>query len=115
MDPLLAVRVLTAGAFFFYGVLCLVSPAMVAEFDRYDLPRLRIWTALLEIAGALGLAFGPTPQWIAAAATGLCLLMIGALVVRLRIEDPWQAMLPAMVLLVVNGWIAVQSWRGGQG
>jgi hypothetical protein len=41
--------------------------------------------------------------------------MIGALVVRLRIEDPWHAMLPALVLLVVNGWIAVQSWRGGEG
>jgi hypothetical protein len=39
--------------------------------------------------------------------------MVGALVVRLRIEDPWYAMLPAAALLAVNGWIAVHSWRGG--
>jgi peptidoglycan/LPS O-acetylase OafA/YrhL len=113
MDLFFAARVLSAGAFLFYGVLCLSSERMVAEFDRYELPRLRVWTALLEIAGAIGLALGPTPQWRAAAATGLCLLMVGALVVRLRIEDPWYAMLPAAALLAVNGWIAVHSWRGG--
>ncbi|MFM7282532.1 MAG: DoxX family protein [Planctomycetia bacterium] len=114
MEPTLVIRVLTAGAFLFYGVLCLFSPAMVLEFERYGMPRMRVLTAVLEILGALGLILGPTPQWVAAAAAGLCVLMVGALIVRLRIEDPWQAMLPAMVLLLVNGWIAVQSWRAGQ-
>ena len=59
--------------------------------------------------------FGPTPQWMAAAAAGLCALMIAALIVRLRIEDPWYAMLPAFVLLIVNGWIAVKAWQTSVG
>jgi hypothetical protein len=108
-------RILSAGSFLFYGTLCLVSPSMAPEFERYELPRFRVWTALFEIAGALGLIFGPTPQWISAAAVGLCLLMVGALLVRLRIGDPWYAMLPAAGLLAVNGWIAVQTWRSTRG
>lgn len=115
MTILLVARVLVAAAFLFYGVLCLASPAMTAEFERYGLPRLRILIALLELAGALGLLLGPSPRWIAAAAVGLALLMLAALIVRVRIEDPWSAMVPAGGLLVVNGWIAVQAWKGGQG
>jgi uncharacterized protein with LGFP repeats len=87
---------------------------MVAEFERYEMPKFRVWTALFEIAGALGLIFGPTPQWRSAAAVGLCLIMVGALVVRQRINDPWYTMLPAAGLLVVNGWIAIEAWRSGQ-
>jgi len=101
-----ALRALSAGAFLFYGVLCLVSPAMAVEFERYRLPRLRVLTALLEIAGALGLLLGPTPHWQAAAALGLCGLMFGALLVRVRIRDPWYAMLPAGLLLLANAWLA---------
>jgi uncharacterized membrane protein YphA (DoxX/SURF4 family) len=115
MTILLVARVLTGAAFLVYGALCLASPTMTAEFERYGLPRLRVLIALLEIAGALGLVLGPTPRLIAAAAIGLSLLMLGALVVRVRIEDPWQAMLPAFGLLLVNAWIATQAWRSAQG
>jgi hypothetical protein len=31
----------------------------------------------------------------------------------MRIADPWYAMLPAFILLVVNAWLAVRGWRGG--
>lgn len=106
MDLTSALRALSAGAFLFYGVLCLVSPAMATEFERYRLPRLRVLTALLEIAGALGLMLAPTPLWEAAAAVGLCALMLAALLVRLRIRDPWYAMLPAGLLLLGNAWLA---------
>ena len=115
MTLFLALRVSSAAAFLFYGVHCLVSSSMVVEFERYGLPRLRVLTAVLEILGALGMLFGPTPQWMAAAAAGLCALMIAALIVRLRIEDPWYAMLPAFVLLIVNGWIAVKAWQTSVG
>jgi uncharacterized membrane protein YkgB len=88
---------------------------MAVEFERYGMPRMRVLTAVLEIIGALGLLLGPTPQWVGAAATGLCVLMISALVVRVRIEDPWHVMLPAFILLLGNGWLALRGWRGGGG
>jgi uncharacterized membrane protein YphA (DoxX/SURF4 family) len=112
MSILLAVRLVSGTAFLLYGVHCLISSSMVAEFARYGMPRMRVVTAVLEIAGALGLLLGPTPQWVAAAATGLCALMVAAVIVRVRIEDPWHLMLPAIVLLAGNGWLAVRAWRG---
>lgn len=110
MTPFLVVRVLTAAVFLFFGVLTLVSPAMIVEFERFGLPHWRVVTAVLEIAGGLGLVFGPKPHWLAAAAAGLGGLMIGALVVRLRIDDPWYALLPAASLLLVNAWIAARAY-----
>ena len=109
MEPLLGLRMLSAAAFLAYGSLCLGSPAMAVEFERYRLPRLRVPTAALEIAGALGLLFGPTPTWVVAAATGLCGLMLAALIVRVRIRDAWFRSLPALVLLALNAWIAVET------
>ena len=41
--------------------------------------------------------------------------MISARVVRVRIEDPWHVMLPAFILLLGNGWLALRGWRGGGG
>lgn len=113
MDLLPILRTVSAAAFAFYGVVCLVSPAMVVEFERYRLPRMRVLTAVLEILGALGLLLGPTPVWIAAAAAGLCVLMLSALVVRAVIGDPWHRSLPAFVLFVVNAWIAAEMWTHG--
>lgn len=100
---------LSAAAFLVYGSLCLGSPAMAVEFERYRLPRLRVPTAALEIAGALGLLFGPTPTWVFAAAAGLCGLMLAALLVRVLIRDPWFRLLPAFALLALNAWIAIRT------
>lgn len=114
MTLLVAIRLISAAAFLSYGIRCLVSASMVEEFERYGLPRMRVLTAALEIAGALGLLLAPAHHWvIAAAAGGLCALMVAALVVRVRIGDPWYLMLPAFVLLLLNGWIVVKAWRSG--
>ena len=110
MNLTLIVRVLSALVFVGFGVASLVSPAVELEFERYGVPRMRVLTGVLEVAGGLGLLFGPTPRWVAAAAAGLCALMVGALVVRVRIEDPWYALLPAAVLLVANAWLAMRMW-----
>jgi len=113
MEFFLILRLISAAAFAYYGTLCLVSPAMAVEFERYRMPRMRVVTAVLEIAGALGLVLGPTPAWVAAAALGLSALMVGALAVRARIGDRWHKSLPAFALLVLNAWIAVEVWRQG--
>jgi uncharacterized membrane protein YphA (DoxX/SURF4 family) len=106
-----AARLVSAAAFLFYGAMCLVSPAMSVEFERYRMPQMRVLTAVLEMVGALGLLVGPTPRWIGSAAAGLSGLMLAALLVRLRIKDPWYSMLPALLLLLLNLWIARSAWR----
>lgn len=113
MSLLLAIRLISAAAFLYYGIRCLASASMVAEFERYGMPRMRVLTAVLELIGALGLLLAPTHHWVIAAAAGLCMLMVAGLIVRLRISDPWYMMLPAFLLMVVNAWIVVKTWRGG--
>lgn len=102
---------LSAVAFLFYGLACLFSPLLVAEFERYRLARWRVLVGLLEVAGALGLFVGWWfPPLQLAAAAGLFLLMLCGLWARWRIQDPWHAMLPAAVLAVVNLGIVLLGW-----
>ena len=99
-DILVAV---SAAAFLFYGLACLFSPKLVAEFERYRLAKFRVLVGSLEVAGALGLIIGWWfPLMQTAAAAGLFALMLCGLWARWRIRDPWYAMLPAFVLAVVN-------------
>ena len=100
IDILIAI---SAAAFLFYGLACLFSAKLVAEFERYGLARWRVVVGSLEVAGALGLIAGWWfPLLQTAAAAGLFALMICGLWARWRIRDPWYAMLPAFVLAVVN-------------
>ena len=111
MDILLETgRVVSIVAFLGYGGACLVPGVLDAEFERYGLPRLRVLTGALEVAGALGLLAGYlVPSLGTAAAAGLALLMLCGLLARVRIRDPLVAMLPALVLLLVNGGLAL-AW-----
>jgi hypothetical protein len=94
---------ISAAAFLFYGLACLFSRKLVAEFERYRLPQYRVLVGSLEVAGALGLMAGWWfPPLLIAAAAGLTALMLCGLWARWRIRDPWYAMLPALVLAVVN-------------
>ncbi len=93
----------SAAAFLFYGLACLFSPKLVAEFERYGLARFRALVGSLEVAGALGLIAGWWfPPLQTAAAAGLCALMLCGLWARWRIRDPWYAMLPALILAGAN-------------
>jgi hypothetical protein len=100
VDILVAI---SAAAFLFYGLACLFSRKLVAEFERYRLPQYRVLVGSLEVAGALGLMAGWWfPPLLIAAAAGLAVLMLCGLWARWRIRDPWYVMLPALVLAVVN-------------
>jgi len=94
---------ISAAAFLFYGLACLFSRRLVAEFERYRLARFRVLVGSLEVTGALGLIAGWWfPPLQIAAASGLVALMACGLWARWRIRDPWYAMLPALILAVVN-------------
>jgi uncharacterized membrane protein YphA (DoxX/SURF4 family) len=107
-----ALVVVSSVAFVGYGVHCLVSPAMRAEFERFGLPHLRVLTGVLEIVAGVGLVVGLWwPLALRLSAGGLALLMVAALAARWRVGDPWTEWLPALVLLVVNVAIVQRSMR----
>jgi hypothetical protein len=108
--PIDILTAVSAAAFLFYGLACVLSAKLVAEFERYQLARWRVLVGLLEVAGALGLIAGWWfPPLQTAAAAGLFLLMLCGLWARWRIRDPWYAMLPAFVLAVINLAIVLRA------
>jgi hypothetical protein len=93
-------------AFLAYGISCFFSEGIKREFERYRLPRLRKLTGALEIAGALGLLVGFFIDPLRIISAGcLALLMTFAVLARFRINDSFFAMLPALVLLLINVFI----------
>ncbi len=109
-----AARAVSILAFFVYGVHCIGSASMRAEFERYGLGSLRVLTGALEIAGAAGLLAGCWwPPITVAAAAGLTLLMALGTWTRIRIRDPLPAMLPAMLFCLLNAFIATYALMAG--
>jgi len=86
---------------------CLVSAGMRREFERYGLPRLRVLTGVLQLAGSAGLAAGFWwPALGMLSALGLSGMMVVATGVRIRIGDPWSGRIQALGCLVLNAFIA---------
>jgi uncharacterized membrane protein YphA (DoxX/SURF4 family) len=109
MLPVLVVLALTSGAsFLYYGYETLFEDRTRREFERYGVPHLRRFVGSMQLLGGagviLGLVFAPVG---AAAATGLTMMMLLGLAVRLRIHDAPRLMVPAASLAAVNALLAV--------
>lgn len=108
MPPLMlfAAEAVVIVAFIGFGLQCLLSQYMVAEFSRYQLPTFRILTGVLEVAGGLGMLAGLFfPRLLILAAAGLAALMFLGVLVRFRIRDPFLAAVPALFLMLLNLFI----------
>ena len=105
---LLIAQLVSSISFLSYGVACFWSAKLTAEFQRWGLASIQKLTGALEILGALGLAGGfmyPTLRTLSAG--GLALMMVAAIVVRAKIRDPLLHWLPAIILLLLNLYIAL--------
>lgn len=107
--PLIA-PLLSAILFGGYGLNCLLSERMVAEFERYRLPGLRQLTGALQVAASLGLLAGLLYRpLLLLSSGGLALMMFLAVVTRFRIKDPLLAAIPALALCLLNAFIFVRA------
>ena len=101
------VQSISAFAFLGYGVACFYSPSLVLEFERYKLSSLRKLTGSLEIAGGMGLLFGFYYDPLRILSSGcLALLMFFAILVRMKVKDPFLAWGPAVIWFLFNIYIA---------
>lgn len=100
----LILTLLSAGAFSFYGYETLFKDPPRGEYERYGMPRLRVFVGCMQLLGALGLVVGLIIGPIGAlAATGLLLMMLLGLIVRFQIRDAPRLMVPAASLATING------------
>ena len=96
--------------FLYYGLACLFADGMVEEFKRYRLPQFRRLIGALEVAGAVGLLAGYLiPQFSILSASGLSVLMLMGLAVRMKVRDSFLEMMPAAFLLLLNAFIAIRA------
>lgn len=77
------------------------------EFDAYGLPGWMFYVVgALKILAGLALIAGMwIPMLVRPAALVVAVLMMGALAMHLKIKDPVQRSLPALVLLVICLWL----------
>ena len=109
MSKLTLVMLFCAISFYIYGWSCLKTNYMIGEFKRYGLARFRKLTGNLQLLGATGLIVGiPIPAIGGLAAAGLSLQMACGLGVRVRIKDSWFRCLPAIIYMIICGWLATQ-------
>ena len=101
---LLVLLALTSAlAFCWYGAETLFADRPRAEFERYGLPRVRIFVGSMQLIGAAGVLTGLFVAPIgAAAAAGLTVMMLLGLAARWRVHDAPRLMLPAGTLAVLN-------------
>lgn len=103
----------SAVSFFAFGSACFVSGDMRGEFVRYGLTGQRHLVGMLQIVGACGLIAGQQFPWVGQlAATGLALLMLLGVGVRIKISDTLLQTLPALGYLALNGYLCVAAFQG---
>jgi len=111
-DVIVAVA-LSSASFALYGLSCLLSRRTVTEFERFRLARRRRIIGTLQIAASLGLVAGAADArlrpLLTLSAAGLAAMMFVAVLVRLRIRDPWATALPAFGFLCLNLYIAASA------
>ena len=83
---------------------------MKSEFKRFGLEKFGLFTAVLEIGGALGLLAGFMINSILLISSGgLALLMFLGFLARLRVKDSLWVSLPALIYMVLNSYIFIKS------
>ncbi|NNJ88153.1 MAG: hypothetical protein HKP53_02015 [Eudoraea sp.] len=98
-------------SFLFFGISCFLLPRMKFEFDRYGLPTKRKLVGALQLLGSLGLLVGLLfePLVILIASAGLCILMLLGVAIRLKINDPFLAILPALSYALLSGYLFIKT------
>ncbi len=101
-----------AASFLGYGFSCIFSDRMQQEFIRFGLEKWRVFTGILQILGALGLAIGVKISMIGAiAALGLALLMFLGFLTRLKINDGIKASAPSFILMLLNAYLSYCNFQ----
>jgi uncharacterized membrane protein YphA (DoxX/SURF4 family) len=94
--------------FLYYGFKVLFNTASKEEFERFGVPVMRRFVGIMEVLGGAGVILGLVVAPLGAlAASGLAVLMILGLIVRIRVHDPVRLMVPAALLGALNAVLVV--------
>lgn len=112
MDYLLVVVLFTGISFVVYGINSFVSKRMIKEFKRWGLLNKRKIIASCQLFGGVGLLLGL--EWnttLILSSCFLALMMLVAIVVRIKVKDDISDILPAFAYLVLSLIILYDSLK----
>jgi len=106
-----AITLFSAISFLAYGSGCFTSRHLRKEFVRFGLSSLRRLIGFLQICGALGLLAGFRYPLLGQAAAGsLALMMLLAILVRIKIRDGFLKTTPAILYCLLNGYLVLFAY-----
>lgn len=93
-------------SFIVYGIAYFTKPNMKNEFRRFGLAKYGLATVILEFTGAFGLLVGLLVHPILLiASAGLAILMFLGVIVRVKNNDSWMLISPALFFMLLNSYI----------
>ena len=93
-------------SFIFFGLACFYSSLFVDEFYRYGLSDYRKIVGFFELLGGIGCLVGIFDRRVLLLSSlGLSLMMLLGVIVRIKINDNFIQMLPAILYFIVNAII----------
>lgn len=103
-----AITLFSALSFLAYGIGCFTSRHLDREFVRFGLAPLRKLIGFFQVCGALGLIAGFWfPLLGKTGAGGLALMMLLAILVRIKIRDGFLKTTPAVFYFALNAYLAL--------
>jgi hypothetical protein len=112
MSLLTALVIFSSASFFAYGFMYFTSSKTKDEFIRYGMEKHGLSVAVLQIIGASGMLVGLISDFILLTSSlGFVLMMFFGIAVRIKIKDPYSAMLPALFFLLLNLYIAIETLK----
>ena len=110
VDYFLVLVLFTGLSFVAYGINSFISKRMKSEFQRWNLKKDRKAIASCQLIGGVALLFGL--EWnimLVLSSCFLCVMMLVAIVVRIKVKDNISDILPAFAYLVLSGIILYEA------
>jgi uncharacterized membrane protein HdeD (DUF308 family) len=106
----LGLSILSGISFIFFGLACFYSNVFINEFYRYGLSEYRQIVGFFQLLGGIGCIVGIFDKRVLIlSSTGLSVMMLMGVVVRIKINDTLNQTLPALLYFLVNSIICLDS------
>jgi len=93
----------SAISFVIYSLHSVFSRRMIMEFSRWGIGNLRILVASFQMLGGIGLLLGMYNIWLLCLASFfLMLMMITAIIIRVRVRDSFLQTVPALIYALLS-------------
>ncbi len=102
-------QIFSGSSHLIYGILVMVDPFYNQEFIRYGFSDYQILIAVTQALAGFGLILGFTSEDFKYCSAILAIMMIGALLTRIVIQDDMIQSSPAILYMLVNSIIFIQS------